>query len=139
MLFLFFQHNIFDTVFLSAKMMNLSTEPMAISVMKKDEGWRLIVSAYCRNASKFVGVVVPDSIPVEGNHTYEALMPYDKVGDPMAKILNTTNDTIAIFHFETCGCSGKLQSYDPNADLWQNVNDVSPDNAIVQGGRNSFR
>lgn len=137
--FLIFQPNVFYMVCSSAKMMNLSTEPMDISVMKKDEGWRLIVSAYCRSASKFVGVVGPDSTPVEANQTYEALMPYDKVGDPMARILKNPNGTIAIIHLETCGCSGKLQSYDPNANLWQNVSDVAPENALVQGGRNSFR
>lgn len=128
-------------IWLSAKMMNLSTEPMDISVIKREGDKRLIVSAYCRSASKFVGVVTPGSPSTEINQTepIESLMPYDKLGNSMAKILKNRNQTIAIINVESCGCSGKLKSNDGGSSIWQNVGNVTVYNALVQGGSNSFR
>ena len=123
-------------------MMDLSTEPMDISVIKRAGDKRLIASAYCRSATKFVGVVTPGPPPTEGpNQTkpYEALLPSDKLGNPMAKILKNPNETIAIINVHSCGCSGKLQSYNASSHVWQNVENVSVDNALVQGGSNSLR
>ena len=65
-------------------MMNLSTEPMSISVMKKDDGWRLIVSAYCRSPTRFVGMIVArNDAPLIKRTSYQMDIPFNTSVQPV--------------------------------------------------------
>ena len=118
--------------------MNITTETMTASrtkIQRRD----VVAAAYCKTPTEFIGTVGPEPSSFQDTHPYEALLPTDTLGNPMVKILEKPNDTIAIFSVEPCGCRGQLQSYDTSTETWTDIHDIKLDNTLIQGGNNSLR
>lgn len=116
--------------------MDLPTEAMTATRIGNSNGTpNLIVSAYCKTAKKFLGIV-SHQVPSPGK-PYEALLPNDKIGD--LHILENPNETIAIINVKSCGCSGRLQSSHPSSGTWDNLDLPRLESSLIQGGKHSLR